>query len=123
MKKLFTSLLLLVLGVVVANGQTIWIGGEEIDYSTSKTYTSSDLTALKSGTIEWDASSKKLTLVNAKIESAHPCIGGEDLGTSNSERHYIYFSGFLSVLSLLFSFLPAYCLLIAHILFQIFLKF
>lgn len=93
MKQIFTSLLLLILGVVVVNAQSLSVGGTDIDYATTKTYTSSDIPALKKGTVKWDADAKKLYLDNATIETTGACITGNKLGSNASDRHFIHING------------------------------
>jgi len=94
MKKIFTSLLILMLAVMAANAQSLSIAGHSINYTTSKTYTSKDFSEIKSGSVEWNATSKTLRLKDVTIETDKSvCIYGSNLGSSSSDRHFIYVSG------------------------------
>lgn len=59
MKKLFTSLILLVAGILVSNAQTLKIGNTSIDLTKNGTYTN---VGTNNGTVTYDAASKRVTL-------------------------------------------------------------
>ena len=100
MKKIFTSLLLLVMGVMVCSAKSLTIGGTSINLSTSKTYTSSDIPALKSGSVEWNVNENELTLKNVTIDAGSSAgIYASGMGTSNQDRFYIYINGSATVKS------------------------
>ena len=85
MKKLFTLLILLG-GVVLAQAQSLKIGGTSISLSGSSTITVSS-SAIKSGTVKYNQSAKVLYLDNATIEYDGDCI------TANVEGLIIDFKG------------------------------
>ena len=85
MKKLFTLLILLG-GVVLAQAQSLKIGGTSISLSGSSTITVSS-SAIKSGTVKYNQVAKILYLDNATIEYDGDCI------TANVEGLTIDFKG------------------------------
>lgn len=85
MKKLFTLLILLG-GVVLAQAQSLKIGGTSISLSGSSTITVSS-SAIKSGTVKYNQIAKILYLDNATIEYDGDCI------TANVEGLFIDFKG------------------------------
>ena len=85
MKKLFTLLILLG-GVVLAQAQSLKIGGTSISLSGSSTITVSS-SAIKSGTVKYNQVAKILYLDNATIEYDGDCI------TANVEGLIIDFKG------------------------------
>ena len=75
MKKLFTSLILLMAGVMAVHAeQHLYVGGKSINLSSSATYSGGGIT---SGSVYYDASSKTLTLNNAVISGTN-CLSGRD---------------------------------------------
>lgn len=70
MKKLITSLLLLMAGVMVVQAR-VWFDGTTLG-SASKTFNSATNSIIKSGTVVWDGSSSTLTLNNVLIEVPEP---------------------------------------------------
>ena len=89
MKKLFTSLLLLAAGVVMANAQSLQVGATNIDLSKDGTYT------IGSGTATFTKSSKKLTLKD--ISLTDKSILGSKLGSSASDLFYIELKSDLTI--------------------------
>lgn len=85
MKKFFTSLLLLAVGVMFAEAQSITIGNKSIDLTKDGTYTG---IGTSSGTATYKASSKSLYLKNVSLTNQK--IHGKNLGTSATDRFYIY---------------------------------
>ena len=81
MKKFFTSLLLLAVGVVFANAtSSLYVGSTRIDLTKDGTYT------IGSGTATFTKSSRTLTLKNVTLTNSG--ISGYELG-SPSETYYI----------------------------------
>ena len=82
MKKFFTSLLLLAVGVVFANAaSTLKVAGTSIDLTKDGTYT------IGSGTATFTKSSRTLKLTD--ISLTNQSITGYELGTSASSRYII----------------------------------
>lgn len=74
MKKLFTTLLFLMVGILFANAQTLKVGSRVIDLTKDGTYTG---IGTNNGTATYKASSKKLYLKNVSMENE--TITGTDL--------------------------------------------
>ena len=90
MKKLFTSLLLLAVGVVFANAaSTLKVAGTSIDLTKDGTYT------IGSGTATFTKSSRTLKLTDISLTNSD--IYGNELGTSASSRYIIELESDLTI--------------------------
>ena len=90
MKKLFTSLLLLAVGVVFANAaSTLKVGGTSIDLTKDGTYT------IGSGTATFTKSSRTLKLTDISLTNSD--IYGNELGTSSSTQYIIELESNLTI--------------------------
>ena len=76
MKKLFTSLFLLMVGVIMLQAQTLSVAGKSIDLSSNGTYSGGNIT---SGTVTYTASSNTLTLKDVVISGNSSGILGMNL--------------------------------------------
>lgn len=93
MKKIFTSLILLLMGVMVSTvqAQTLKINGQTVNLTTSSTITGTGI----SGTVKYNASEKRLDLTNATITAPEGSIAIES--TVSGLR--IYLNGANEILS------------------------
>lgn len=93
MKKIFTSLILLLMGVMVSTvqAQTLKINGQTVNLTTSSTITGTGI----SGTVKYNASEKRLDLTNATITAPEGSIAIES--TVSGLR--IYLTGANEILS------------------------
>lgn len=93
MKKLFTSLIMLVASITLANA-ALYIGGTTVDMGTSKNgITGSNF----SGTVNWNASTKTLTLKDVSISGGINGIYLYNIGTDSGSGITINLEGDVSI--------------------------
>ena len=89
MKKLFTSLILLIVGVMVVQSQSLSVGDKTIDLTKDGTY------SVGGGTATFTKSNSTLTLKNVSLSNAS--ISGNKIGTSFTKRFYIELESDLTI--------------------------